>query len=290
MTSGQFDAAAFKEQQRAAWDATSHGWAGWRSEFERGAAGVTTRLLDLAGVRAGQRVLDVATGHGDPAVSAAEVVGSDGHVVGVDISPGMIETARKRAAGMENIEFIEGDMESVELPAGSFDVVLSRFGLMFATDHLAIFRALRRVLVPGGVLAAAVWGGAEGAEEHLLSLGPAALVEHLELPSPPPGVPTPFAMSDRDRVTDELAAVGFARISVTDHVVPFRFPSVADYVSFNKEVLPPSMLGMIRDKFGSEDDEGTWAAVAAAAEKHVADDGSVPLPSTALLVRAVAPE
>lgn len=286
MTSARFDAAAFKEQQRATWDATSHGWAAWRDEFERGAAEVSTLLLDLAGVRAGQRVLDVATGHGDPAVDAAEVVGPGGHVVGVDISPGMLETAGKRAAGMANLEFVEGDMESVELPPGSFDVALSRFGLMFATDHGATFRAVARVLVPGGVLAAAVWGGAD---THLLSVGPTALGERLGLPAPPPGVPTPFAMSDRDRVTGELAEAGFEGISVTDHVVGFRFPSVADYVDFTKEVLPPSMLAMIRDKFGSEDDEDTWATVAAAAREHEADDGTVPLPSGALLLRAVIP-
>ncbi len=286
MTPDQFDPTEFKTEQRTHWNAISAGWEAWQNEFERGAASVTARLLELSGVRPGQAVFDVATGHGEPALSAARVVGPTGRVVGVDIAPAMLEVARRRAAGLDNVEFLEADMESPDRLAGPFDVVLSRFGLMLTVDHVAAFRTLAGVLIPGGVLAAAVWGPPAS---HLLATGPVVLSERLKLPPPPPGLPGPFSMSDPRQLTEELTAAGFVDVSVVEHVVPFRFHSVDDYVRFNKAVLPPQMLQMVRDRFGSQDDPETWEAVALAVGKYVDEDGSLPLPTTALCPRAVKP-
>lgn len=286
MASAQVDPDAFRAQQRAIWDITSSGWEAWREVYEDGAAVVTARLLELGGVHEGHKVLDVATGHGEPALEAAELVGPKGRVVGLDISQGMLETARKRAAGLDNVEFVEGDMESIDYPPGSFDVVLSRFALMLAIDHIGAFRGMARVLVSGGVLAAAVWGPHD---THLLAAGPTALGERLRMPKPPPGFPTTFSMSDSRELADELTGAGFVDVSVTEQVVPYRFPSVAEYVRYNREILPRPMMQMVRDHFGSEDDPEAWEVVARAAEKYVDDDGTVSLPSIALCLRAVAP-
>jgi hypothetical protein len=95
-------------------------------------------------------------------------------------------------------------------------------------------------------------------------------------------------MSDPERLVGELTAAGFAEVSVAEHVVPFRFRSVDDYLRFNREVLPPRTLKMVGDRFGSEDDPDTWAAVARAVERYVEGDGTLALPSTALCLRAVA--
>jgi SAM-dependent methyltransferase len=286
MTADRFDPTEYKRQQRTTWNLVSAGSRAWWDEFERGAAPVTARLLELGGVRPGQAVLDVATGHGEPALSAARVVGPGGRVVGVDLSPAMLEVARDRAAGLDNVEFIEADMESLDGVEGPFDVVLSRFGLMLSVDHVATFRTLARVLVPGGVLAAAVWGPAD---QQLLATGPLVLGERLDLPSPAPGTPGPFSMSEQRQLTEELTAAGLADVSVVEQVAPYRFDSVDDYVHFNREVLPPQMLQVIWDRFGSEDDPDTWNLVARAVEKYVDQDGTVPLPSLALCLRAVKP-
>lgn len=285
-TKAHIDPVAVKAQQRASWDAVGAGWERWQGQFERGAATVTARLLDLAGVRPGIRVLDVATGHGEPALSAAWIVGPTGRVVGLDISPAMLEIARRRAAGFDNVEFVEGDVENVDQPAGSFDVVLSRFGLMFAVDHVAAFRALADVLVPGGVLAAATWGPPA---MHLMSTGPVALGESLDMPAPAPGTPGPFSMSDRDQLIEELSAAGFVDVSVVEHVAQFRFDSVEEYVGFNKANLPPQMLDLVRARFGSANAEEAWGWVALAVEKYLDPNGTLPLPSTALCLRAVKP-
>jgi SAM-dependent methyltransferase len=247
---------------------------------------VTAQLLELAGVRRGQAVLDIATGHGEPALSAARIVGPSGRVVGVHTAPAMLEIARRRASGFDNVEFAVGDMESTGQPAGVFDVVLSRFGLMFAVDHVAAFRGLADALVPGGVLAAATWGPPA---THLMAVGPAALGELLELPAPKPGSPGVYGMSDPARLSEELAAAGFADISVTEQVAPFRFDSVEEYVGFNQANLPPTMLDRVRDRFGTADAPEAWDRVAQAVGPHVDADGTLSLPSVALCVRGVKP-
>jgi SAM-dependent methyltransferase len=200
----------------------SPGWEAWQDEFESSAAPVTATLLELGGVRPGQSVLDIATGQGEPALSAARIVGPTARVVGIDASAGMLEVARRRADGLANVEFVQ-----------------------------------------------------------------AALAERLEMPPPPAGLPGPFSMSDPEQLGQELTAAGFADVSVAEHVVPFRFRSIDHYLRFNRALLPPRMLTMVRDRFGSEDDLDTWAAVARAVERHVDGDGRLALPSTALCVRAV---
>ncbi|GAB3974304.1 hypothetical protein GCM10029978_055610 [Actinoallomurus acanthiterrae] len=284
MPSSQIDPQAVKNAQRVNWDAISVGWETTLEAFERSAAAVTERLLALGGVRSGQSVLDVATGLGEPALTAARAVGRDGRVVGVDISPSMIEAARRRAGNIGNVEYRLGDVESVDLPDGSFDVVLSRWGLMFAVDHVAAFREMRRLLVPGGVLAASVWGPSETAPA--MSLGYTVLSERLGLPAPPPGLPGPFSMSDPARLIDDAVAAGFAHMSVNEFDVPFRFGSVEEYVGFNQAVTPPLLLDRLRDV----GDPDPWQQLAEAVGRYRSDDGGLSLPSTTLCLRAVAPK
>jgi SAM-dependent methyltransferase len=281
------DPQAVKTEQRVAWDAISAGWVTIHELFERGGAPVTERLLELGGVRSGQTVLDVATGVGEPALTAARVVGPTGRVVGTDISAEMLAIARCRATaeGLDNVELIVGDVDGVDLPPGSFDVVLSRWGLMFAVDHVGTFRGLARLLVPGGVLAAAVWG--PPATAPFLSLGYSVLRERLHLPDPPPGTPGPYSMADPERLAAALTEAGLVEVSVRELVVPFQVDRPQDYAYFNRAVSPPGLLDVIRGRYGSADDPGTWQAVAAAAEAYRTGDDGVRMPSVALCLRAV---
>jgi SAM-dependent methyltransferase len=286
MSVPQVNPDSFREEQRLAWNAISSGWESVLDTFERGGAPVTRLLLQLGGVRPGQAVLDVGTGLGEPALTAARVVGPAGRVVGIDFSSSMLDLARRRADGLGNVEFMVSNLESVSLPERSFDVVLSRWGLMFAFDHVATFSGLARLLVPGGVLAAAVWGPAP--DVPMIGLGFAVLSQRLELPPPPPGMPGPFSMSDPARLTSELTAAGFTDVSVTEFVAPFWMDTVQQYIDLNRAVSPPRLYAMLRDRFGSADDPATWQAVGKAAEKYRTPDG-LSLPSTALCLRAVAP-
>ncbi|WP_033442122.1 class I SAM-dependent methyltransferase [Saccharothrix sp. NRRL B-16314] len=287
MTATEFDPVRFKEQQRVNWDAISSGWLTVVETFERGASVVTERLLDLAGVAPGMSVLDVGTGVGEPALSAAAVVGPTGRVVGVDLSPRMVELARHRATGFDNAEFLVGDVESLDLVGGGFDVVLSRWGLMFAPDRRAAFRSLAAALRPGGVLAASTWGPPETAP--MMSLGFGVLARRLELAPPPPGTPGPFSMSDADALVAEVAAAGFTDVSVTAVDVPFVLNSSEAYAVFSKAVLPPGLRQLVRERLGAEDDPSLWAEVGAAVAGRQGPDGRVELPSRALCLRATAP-
>lgn len=286
MTPPPVDPARFKDEQRSNWDGVSAGWARGAEIFERGGAVVTGRLLELAGVRAGQSVLDVGTGAGEPALTAARRVGPAGQVTGIDLAPAMVEIARARAAGLAQAQFLVGDADTLDLAPATFDAVLSRWGLMFVIDQEATFAGLRRLLRPGGVLAAAVWG--PPASVPMLSAGFAALAQRLDLPAPPHGTPGPFSMSDPAQLTTAITAGGFAEVSVTEFAVPFWLGHAGEYADFNRSVAPPAVLAMIRERYGSADDPPTWQAVADAVAPYAASDGTFELTSAALLVRAVA--
>ncbi|MEU4767995.1 methyltransferase domain-containing protein [Actinosynnema sp. NPDC023794] len=284
MSATELDHVRFKEGQRLHWDAISVGWLSVADTFERGARVVTARLLELGGVGPGSSVLDVGTGVGEPALTAAAAVGPSGRVVGVDLSPAMIDLARRRGDGLGNVEFLVGDVESLDLPRGGFDVVLGRWSLMFPPDPVRAFRSLAEVLKPGGVLAASTWGPPETAP--MLSLGFRVLARWLDLPAPRPG-PGPFSMSDPEVVSRHLSAAGFTDVSVTAVEVPFDLDSAESYARFTEAVTPLELREAARGLLGA-DTSALWADVAASVAEHRRPDGSISLPSTALCLRATA--
>jgi ubiquinone/menaquinone biosynthesis C-methylase UbiE len=120
----------------------------------------SARLAELAALPRGARVLDVATGTGEVALHAARAVGPTGQVVGVDLSPGMLERAREKLAGSDlgNLRFLEGDAARLQFPDQSFDYVLCASSLFFFPDHAGTLREWRRVLAPGGRVAFSSFG------------------------------------------------------------------------------------------------------------------------------------
>lgn len=115
---------------------------------------LTRRLFNDAGITAGMNVLDLGSGAGDVALLAAEYVGPTGSVLGVDADPGVLRTARTRAteAGLDNVEFVDGDLRTIELDR-TFDGVVERFALMYLAEPAAALRAVRAHLRPGGIVA-----------------------------------------------------------------------------------------------------------------------------------------
>ncbi|WP_089158380.1 class I SAM-dependent methyltransferase [Micromonospora sp. NBS 11-29] len=284
------DRASVLEQQRQTWDSVSEGWQVWRETFERGGAVVTRRLLELAGLQPGDRVLDVGSGCGEPALSAAHVVGAQGQVLGIDISPAMIGIARRRTAELPQARFEVGDLADLDLPEHSFDVVLSRWALMFLPDRAEALRALHTVLTPGGRFAAAVWGPA--AEAPVVGLPFQAIVPLVQGPTPPPppppDAPGPYAMADPARCHAELTDAGFVDVRVEQVRAPFWVESPEVFAAYTRALLPAPVLAMLRDRLGSADDPQLWAEVARLAEDHRAADGTVQLPSTVVLISGVA--
>jgi SAM-dependent methyltransferase len=173
------------------------------------------RVLEAAKAAPGERVLDVGCGAGTTTLALARSVGARGRVVGLDVSAPMLALARERAreAGVaDRIDFIEADAQQQDLAPARFDLLFSRFGVMFFADPVAAFRNLARALVPGGRLAFLCWQAIP--RNPWVALPLAALADVLPAQPPlPPDEPGPFAFADRARVTGILEAAGFRDVA-----------------------------------------------------------------------------
>jgi ubiquinone/menaquinone biosynthesis C-methylase UbiE len=234
------DSKQYKEAERQNWDSVAASWQKWWKTIERGAEKVTRRLIELADVRSGSIVLDVATGVGEPAITAANQVGETGHVLATDISHQMLRIAKERAAslGIQNvIEFREGDVETIELQSSTFDAVLCRWGLMFLPDLKAGLSNINRSLKEGGHLAASVW--AAPAHDTLSDLTIKTVMKETNSLPPPPGTPGPFSLSDENSLKNSFLASGFKDLALERMNVSFDFDSRTDFTAFIFETSGP---------------------------------------------------
>lgn len=171
--------------------------------------------MDRARIARGESILDIGCGCGDSSLELATRVGGDGSVSGFDLSAVMLARARERAEerGLTNVRFVRADAQTHAFDRSTYDVLFSRFGVMFFADPVAAFSNLRRALIPGGRLAFVCW--------QELKLNPwmlvpvLAMAKHVEMPPPPePGTPGPFAFADAERVHGILTRAGFADIAI----------------------------------------------------------------------------
>jgi ubiquinone/menaquinone biosynthesis C-methylase UbiE len=141
------------------WTKSAPFWEKHRAIIRQMFAPVTQALVEDAQIASGQTILDIATGPGEPALSLADLIGSEGKVCGIDPIPGMIEAARRAAAGLEvrNVQFDVAFADRLPFAAGTFDAVISRFGAMFFPAPADAVREILRVLKPGRKFALAVW-------------------------------------------------------------------------------------------------------------------------------------
>ncbi len=170
----------------------------------------------------GEQVLDVGCGAGATSQALAARVGPRGHVLGVDISAPLIDRAREAAPAGAPLTFELADAGTAALPGQAFDLLFSRFGVMFFDDPAAAFAHMRGSLKPGGRLAFVCWRG--GAENDWVRLPMAAVASLVPLPPPPdPEAPGPFSFGDSGRVVRILTDAGFTDVSIApfDHPVPF---------------------------------------------------------------------
>jgi SAM-dependent methyltransferase len=182
--------------------------------FERTLAPLGQALLARADLSPGDRVLDIGCGGGATTRAIAEMVGPHGEALGIDISPDLIAAADKRAreAGVANAHFICADASSVEVEGSPRDRLLSRFGSMFFTQPVAAFSNLRKLLKSGGRMDLAVW--APPAENPWMSMGMAVVQRHVDVPTPAPRAPGPFAFENPNYLLEVLENAGFGSIDV----------------------------------------------------------------------------
>jgi ubiquinone/menaquinone biosynthesis C-methylase UbiE len=230
-----FDPQTYREREREDWNRVAAGWKRWWPTFEQGAQHLSDRMVQFAGLEPGQRVLDIGTGIGEPALTAARRVGPTGRVVATDISERMLDVARERATalGLENVDFVEGDSEALNLPNASFDIVLCRWTLMFLPGPAAALRVMWRMLRPDGRLVVAVWGPPE--MDPMVTVTMDVLLPAMGLSPPPSDQPGMFRYADAGRLAHALRQAGFADVRVQPVAVTFEWPSPEAYTRMRQD-------------------------------------------------------
>lgn len=234
------DSKQYKEAERQSWNSVAAGWQKWWQTVEKSAQKVSDRLIELAEIKSGQRVLDLATGIGEPAITAARIVGKMGQVTATDISANMLSLAKQRAIslGMQDvIEFKEGDIETIDLAHSSFDAVLCRWGLMFLPELGAGLSNIYRSLIEGGHFASAVW--ASPGQDTLSATTMNIVIKETNSKPPGPGTPGPFSLSDENNLKNSFITSGFKDLVTERMTVSFDFESPDDFTDFITETAGP---------------------------------------------------
>jgi enediyne biosynthesis protein CalE5 len=275
------EAGEFRSGQRAQWNTAASGWKKWSPLIDEGAAPVSERLVALARIEPGHRVLDVAAGYGEPALTAAKRVGPAGEVVATDIAPEMLAFGRERAAdaGVENVRFIETDAASLDFPEGSFDAALSRWGIIFEPEPEATAARIRGFLKRGARMAIASWGSVDYAPMFALTMG--TLVQRLQIPPPPPGTPGPLARPTREAIAALLEGGGFSNVEVEEIDVVFDYSSPEEFVTCMRDIAPP--ITALLAQYPVDVQREGWAAITEAAQRYAGGDGPFQLSNQALL-------
>lgn len=254
-TPATFDAAKYKQTTRDQWDSAAEAWHRWGPTLRSWLGPATDRMLDLAGVASGCRVLDVAAGAGDQTLQAAARVSPGGTVLATDLSEGILAFAASEArrAGLTNVSTRAMDGENLDLSDASFDVVMSRVGLIYFPDQQRALREMHRVLVPGGRVAAIVYATAD--KNGFFSVPVSIVRRHAKLGPPLAGQPGPFSLGAPGVLDDAFTRAGFRDVKVETVAAPLRMKSSAECLRFEQE-----SFGALHQMLSSLDPTGRQAA------------------------------
>jgi ubiquinone/menaquinone biosynthesis C-methylase UbiE len=285
-----------RSQQRQSWDNVARGWQKCWKSFEKDAQKVNERLVELAEIKQGDRIIDIATGIGEPAITAAKKVGVEGYVLATDISPQMLAIAKERTVslGLQNIvEFKEVDAEKIldlqqqqqqqQQPLSPFAAVLCRWGLMFFPNLASTLTNIYKILSSGGRIAAAVWS--EPAKVPKLYTAIDIVTQKLGISSTTayahyPEILSPFSLANINIVNNALVEAGFKDIHTEYLNITFEFLSAEDYTDFAKQIIAP-IHNLLANETENRKEE-IWKAVSEeVARRYYIDDNN----STGSVVR-----
>ena len=268
-----FDPDRYKTTTREQWQSAADAWDRWTPTLQAWLGPATEVMLDLAAIGPGDRVLDVAAGAGEPAITTAKRVGPTGSVLATDISPNILACARRAAAaqGVTNLETRVMDGEHLDLPDASFDAVLSRVGLIYFPDRQRALAEMRRVLRPGGRVATMVYSTAD--RNQFFSVPIDIIRRRAQLPPPVPGQPGPFSLGGPGVLEDAYRQAGFGQIVVRTLDAPVRMASVAEYVRFADEAFG-ALHQMLAD-MPEPDREATWDEITRELRRFEGPEGFV---------------
>lgn len=226
-----------KPELRNTWETAATGWAKWEHQFSAGLSGATDVLADMAGIRPGMRVLDLACGAGNQTMRVAERVGRDGRVVASDISATMLEHLRQNAAraGLQNIETLECAADELGGALPPFDAAISRLGLMLFPSPLAALEAVQRVLKPGARIAALVF--TTPANNPVMAQPMDILLRHAGKSPPAPGQPGIFALGSDGTLAGLMRDSGLVDVRTRTVRAPLNLASASDALEMMQQAF-----------------------------------------------------
>lgn len=273
--SATFDADKFRSTTRAQWQSAAQPWHRWGLFIGSWLADATEAMFDMARVGPGCHVLDVAAGAGEQSLRAARRVGVHGRVLATDIAPALLAYAESdaQAAGLSNIVTTReiGGEALTDLPAGTFDVAISRVGLIYFPDQQRALEGMKHALKAGGRVAAIVYATAD--RNQFFSIPVKLIRERAGLPAPLPGQPGPFSLGGDGVLEAALARAGFKDIAVQRVPSPVRMPSAAECVRFERE-----SFGALHQMMSTLDDDQrlqVWHDIEVALAQFETQDGFV---------------
>lgn len=217
----------------------------WKAKSAAMGRDVTEALVEYARPKLGMKVLDLASGTGEPAISLAARVGSEGHVTALDLSSDLLEIAAKRAQQRELTNFLTHQADAHELPFSdqSFDLVTSRFGVMFFDDCERALREVHRVLKPGARACFLAWGPFE---QPYWSTTMGIVAKHVGGPTLVPGGPDPFKFAQPVSLSSVLRKAGFAHIEEETKSLPWTWPGTAEEVWEQAQAVATPFLPLLQ--------------------------------------------
>lgn len=268
-----FDAVAYKATTERQWQDAAESWHRWGPVLESWLGPATEAMLDMANVRAGDRVLDVAAGAGGQTIAAARRVGASGAVLATDISSHILRYAAEEAErhGLRNIETQRLDGEDLDVPSGSFDAVISRVGLIYFPDRQKALAGMKRALTPGGRVAAIVYSTPD--RNQFFSTPVSIIRRRADLGPPAPGQPGPFSLGSPGVLERALTDAGFRDVSCQTVDAPLTMSTAAECVRFERE-----SFGALHQMLAGLDTAGrdaAWDEIALALAQFDGADGFV---------------
>jgi SAM-dependent methyltransferase len=262
------------------WQEASQGWGRQADGLRDAAMPVSVWMLDHANLRPGQVVLELAAGPGDTGFMAGERIQPGGTLISSDAVAGMLDVARERAEelGVHEVEFKQLQLEWIDQPTASVDVVLVKWALMLLLDPAAALRECRRVLKPGGRLVIAVWDSVE--RNPWATIPQRALIELGHAEPPDSGAPGMFALADPAQLRELLEGAGLFDIEIEPVPMPRSYASVTAWVGETIDLCRVFKSAWLQ--LSDEQRRALRSRIAELAGEFTDADGALRLPAASL--------
>lgn len=271
ITTSKFDPIQYKKTTFEQWETAAQAWYDWTPLINSWLGKATEVMLEMAGVKAGQRILDVAAGAGEQSIIAARKVGPSGYVLATDISPNILSYAKKMAQenGLQNIETEVMDGENLTVPDNSFDAAISRVGLIYFPDQQKALTEMNRALKVGGKIAAIVYSSPE--KNKFFSLPVGIIRSRAKLQPPVAGQPGPFSLSAPGVIEQNFRKAGFTNVHTRLVNSPVILPSAKECVRFERESF--GALHQMMNGLSNTEKESVWTEIEEALTQFEGEDG-----------------